>query len=713
MHPSSGIHVPRSEPTSIPGRFTWAARRTLGVLLCAAALFAAGCGNNNLDSGYGITWVTVTDAPSNFTTYTVDIDSITFTRNDGAQVTSLATPETVDFTKLNNLSELWGTGTIATGTYVSASIVLDYTNAVIGVMVNGLPQKANVVDSSGEQVTQVTVNVVMDPDSQLNLLPTYATTAAQRVALDFNLAASTVSVNTATNPVTVTVKPYLTAAIAPPDNKMIRVRGPLINSSVNLSTFTEYVRPFYDQVNNLGSITMFADANTIYTTNGVVSTGATGLDQLSQSSAGTTIAASYTTYEPTSTPSATAGDFHVKYVIAGSTLEDIYTSGIEGDVVARNGNTLTLRGATVEFYIEGETQTTGYSVADAKVLLGPSTLVTADGTATAAGLDYNSIAVGQHIIARGICTACTFNGAALSGPITVDATGASYANTGSVRLIPTNLWGSLVSSASGSLVLDVSTISNWPASDFTFAGNGSTAPTAAAFAVNTGALAIPDTTVGDPLWITGLVAPFGSAPPAFNATAVNSELSIQMAGQTAATAAAAPNFTKYPFNPTPFSCAQANLDCVPASIQASWTGGTTTPFATLTATGATLDLKNAKLASAVIWIGPESIDMKTLAANPQIVPTVPAPPQTVTNSQPGSVPVLLPPVFLPEYSYGDPTEVATSAGLGGIYQFSAFEKFMTGLNAAIGTKPALQLEARGTYNRKTNTFNAISVNVVL
>jgi hypothetical protein len=52
----------------------------------------------------------------------------------------------------------------------------------------------------------------------------------------------------------------------------------------------------------------------------VDSTGAAGLTQLSQSSAGTTVTASYASYQPTPTPSATAGKFLVKYVVAGSCI---------------------------------------------------------------------------------------------------------------------------------------------------------------------------------------------------------------------------------------------------------------------------------------------------------------------------------------------------------------------------------------------------------
>jgi hypothetical protein len=656
------------------GRVARAARRTLSALLCAVAIITVGCSNNNNASGYGVAWVTLTDDPGDFTSYIVNVDSITLTRNDGAVVTALATPEIVDFTKLNNVAELWGTATIPVGTYTSASIVLDYTSAVVSVMVNGLPQKATVVDSTGLPVTTQTINVILDPAAPLNIAATYATTAAQRLALDFNLAASTSSINLATSPATVTIKPYLTAGVAAPDNKMIRVRGPLINSSVDLLTYTVYVRPFFDEVDSLGSLTMFADTNTIYAINGKVTTGSAGLNQLSQSSAGTTVTAAYTTYEPTATPSATAAVYHVKYVVAGSTLEDIYTQGLEGDVVARSGNTLTVRGATLQL----NDGTSNYYAADAIVNLGPSTIVIADNSA-ATNLNYNSVAVGQHIIVRGIYSLPA------SGTVTLDATGNSSTNTGSVRLISTSLWGSLVSSSSGSLLLNLQTINNWPVTDFSFAGNGVTAasdPTAANYLVNTGTLTNPDTTVGDPLWINGLVAPFASAPPDFNATTVNSELSVQMVGAASGTV----------------SCGQGTLDCVPASLQVHWTGtGTSTPFSALTAGGMSIDLANANFSTGVIRIGPESIALTSLAASPQIVP------------QSGTGAAGLPAVFTPLFSYGNPLTVAP----GGISVFSVFSTFATGLTTALATTPALQFEARGTYNRTTNTFSASSVNVVL
>jgi hypothetical protein len=633
----------------------------VSALLCAVAIFAAGCHKNNLTSGYGVAWVTVTDQPGDFSSYIVNVDSITLTRSDGAVVTALGSPETVDFTKLSDLSELWGGATIPIGTYTSASIILDYTNAVISVMVGGVPQKATVVDSAGAAVTTQTINVIMDPAGQLTVPATFATTSAQRLAIDVDLAASTPLINMATSPATVTVKPYLTVGVAPSDQKLIRVRGPLINSSVSLGTYTVYVRPFLDEADNLGSLSLFVDANTLYAINGVVSTGTTGITQLSQSSAGTTVTAAYTTFEPTATPSATAGKFHAKYVIAGSTLEDVYTSGLEGDVVSRTGNTLKVRGSTLQLYTGGTIGTSIYNTADATVTLGAATIVTADDT-TLTDLNYNSVAVGQHVVVRGLYTAPS------TGVVDIDATGSTATNTGSVRLISTQLWGSLVSSGAGTLSMNLQTINDWPVSAFTFAGNGTSAatdPLAAAFAVKTGALTIPVTTVADPLWIDGLVAPFGSAPPAFDATAIASEASV------------------------------------PASLQVHWTTtGTKTPFSALSSSGLTIDSANTSLGTAVIRVGPESIALASLPASPQF--TV-VPQAGIASSVAGVF------MFKPRFSYGDPTAVTPA----GIHVFSAFGTFATDLTAALATTSALQLVARGTYNRATNTFSASSVDVVL
>jgi hypothetical protein len=289
------------------------------------------------------------------------------------------------------------------------------------------------------------------------------------------------------------------------------------------------------------------------------------------------------------------------------------------------------------------------------------------------------------------------------GAVTVDATGNSSTNTGSVRLISTNLWGSLVSSTAGNLLLNVEAINDWPITDFNFAGNGTTAaadPTGANFLVNTGALAIPDTTVGDSLFIDGTVAPFGSAPPDFNATSVNSELSVQQVGA----AAPGPNAT----------CGQGQLACIPASMRVYWhSPGASVPLLGLGTDAVSVNLTNGLVLSAILRVGSESIDMNSLPSSPTITAATAPPSVTATAAATGSVPQVLPPVFLPEFSYGDPTAVGTVAAPLGVNVTSAFGTFASGLTSALATTPALVLEARGTYDRATNTFYAISINVVL
>ncbi|HXA36832.1 MAG TPA: DUF4382 domain-containing protein [Steroidobacteraceae bacterium] len=630
------------------------ARKHLRALTCAAALVAAGCHNHNNTSGFGIGWVTLSDTPGDFTSYTVNVDSVTLTGKTVGVITAVAAAETVDFTKLNNISELWSSASIPNDTYTSATIIVDYSAANISVMVNGVPVQAKVVDTTGAAVTTQSVNITFDTAHPFVITPTYASTSAMRLALDFDLAASNV-VNLATSPPTVTVKPFMTAAISAPDTRPIRIRGPLINSDVNIGTYTVYVRPFYDEVDSLGSLTIFNAPNTVYLINGTTYVGTPGLTTLSQLSAGSTMTAAYCTYEPTPTPSATAGKFSSTYVVAGSTLEDFYTQGLEGDVVARTGNTLSLRGSTLQL----NNGTSQYNDTDAVLLIGPSTIVTAENNTTLTGLNYNSIAAGQHIIARGVCTSCP-----ASGVVSVDATGSSSTNTGSVRLIPTELWGPLVSTASGSLTMNLQTIENWPVADYNFTGNGPSGVTPASFAVATGSLAIPaGVTAGSPVWIDGVFPPFGAAPPDFEAFTINSEVSV------------------------------------PAYLQVDWTSaGTTAPFATLTSAGLTIDLANANYSAGVIRIGSESIDLKSLVASPTIVP------QTAPAPTPG-----LPPLFLPIFAIGNLSASDTTT----ITVYNSFASFVTQLPlSTVAATPALHFVAKGVFNRTSNTFTASSIDVV-
>jgi hypothetical protein len=177
-------------------------------------------------------------------------------------------------------------------------------------------------------------------------------------------------------------------------------------------------------------------------------------------------------------------------------------------------------------------------------------------------------------------------------------------------------------------------------------------------------LALPaGVTAGSPLQIEGLFAPFGSAPPDFNATAMHAESSA------------------------------------PARLQVDWTSaGTITPFATLSSTALTIDLADPALTSAVIHIGSETIDMKTLTVNPQIAPSAAPPPAAG-----------LPATFLPLFAIGNLSATATIS----VIEFNSFADYAVQLpKSIVAATPALHLVANGVFNRGTNLFSATSIDVV-
>jgi hypothetical protein len=709
------------------------ARKSLSAFICAAAFAAAGC-HNPLTSGFGIAWTQRTVEPGDFTTYIVTIDSVTLNGIHVGEITALATPEIVDLTQLNNFSELYAAASIPNDTYTSAIITLDYTpvvdggSSVIGVMgANGVPQQANVVAPGGQPMTTVSVTVNFDPIHPMVITGTFASTSAERLAIDFDLAASN-TIDRSTNPATVVVRPFLTVGIQPSDAKLTRVRGPLINSSVgavagsnigstipaptpapgDVGTYSVFVRPFFDEVDSLGSLSLFNSAKTKYTINGTAYVGVAGINALQQLSAGTTMTIAYATFtpdiNPLPSPAAAGGTYFPVYVLGGSTAEDIFTEGLSGYVVARNGNTVMLRNWTLfinddELFVNQVDPAVipPTTTADATVLLGPNTTVTVDNSSSI--LKSDAVSVGQYVSARGVLQP-------LTGLTTLDSTGNTSTNTGSVRILNSQAFGSLVSSANGSLVMNVQNINGWPASVFDFTGNGASAtPSAAAFAVNTGSLALPITSAGvpvaagDPLWVNGIMSAFGSAPPDFNATAVNSEASVQVAGGYGTTPA--PGNSAAPGN---LVCGVGSQVCTPASLQVTWASGTTTPFTGFSNDGFSIDLSNAQLQTAQIRIGGETIDLTSLPANPQIVPTT-AP---MTS------------IFSPQYTVGNPATSSvlptstTGIAATAINCFAIFQSFVSEVNSTMNSaNPALQLEARGVYNRTANTFTATTVNLVL
>jgi hypothetical protein len=550
------------------GRLLWA---SCALVLGGAALLASCSGYNRVT--YGTAVVTMSDVSGDFSSYIVNI-SMTLTRNDGVLIPVLSQPETVDLVKLHDLSELVEAPAVPVGTYTTLSLTLDFSAADITVDINGVPTRASPVDASGMPILVTTLTVAFDPGNQLVINAGVCT----RLAIDFNLAASN-TINFGTSPLTVTVRPFVTATVAPADQTVMRARGIFVVSQPSSGDYVVNMRPFNDLVSALGALTVNTTSSTYFNINGTVYTGAAGLTAMQSLQISTPIAAygtvgSFATITPT---------FNATAVYAGTVVLDPLADFLTGTVSAVSGDTINVHGAT---FVPRPyaTPTPLYYYADIPVTVGPGTIVSEDGVA-GSGLSTQSISVGQVITVSG-------QGALNSVYLlsSLDATGTvAGAPPGTVRLQPTPAWGTLNSAIAGSMSLNVLSIGGFAPGALTFTGTGTSSANdavAASYAVKTPGIDESATVAGTLLEAYGIVTPFGSAPPDFTASSVTSG---------AATA---------------------------QTLVVEWeNGGAASPFSSASSAGLVVDLSNANLSSTIRYIatGPTRTDLRTLPASPTIV----------------------------------------------------------------------------------------------
>jgi len=609
---------------------------TCGMLLlaaCGGGMSAGGmstpasCGS----SSCGGAMVTMTDAKGDFLSYTVNLTSLQLQTAAGASVETMPAVTKVDFAQLVDLTEVISAGQIPAAEYVSATLTLDYTGANITADDGtGAAVVLKPVDANGAALTG-TLMVSIKLDNANHLRITAGRTG--RLGFDFNLAASNTVDLTAG---TVTVSPTLVASVVPADDKRLRVRGQLVSASTTANDFVLNVQPFHDQSKTTGQLTVGVTSTTTYQVNGTAYVGAPGIAAVAALPANTMVAAFGTIQKDTQ-------DFTATAVLAGTSFENPSKDLVSGTVIARTGNTLTLRRATLWHHVDGDFESANH---DITVLVADATAVTEEGamgTFTTA-----DISVGQHIDAFGMISS---NGTSGSGSNkTVDAT------AGAVRLEITPAWGVISNLAAGTMTVNLKSLDGLPMSAFNFAGTGTSAATdanATAYVIDTGMLSQTGLAMNAPARVMGFVTPFGKAPPNFKAQTL------------------------------------VNFSQVPQALVIDWAQrGSATAFMGLTATSTSLQLNltgSDKLH--FVAIGPELVDLTTLAAAPTIVPDTMA------------------------------TNAVFAIGHHGKYKtenFNTFAAFVTALAADLTpTATVVDLAATGHYDSTANTFTANRIAVLI
>jgi hypothetical protein len=473
--------------------------------------------------------VTLTDAPGDFASYQVAVNSVQLTKADGTVVETLGSATNVDFTQLVDVTELVSTTAIPQGEYVAVTMTLDYKNAAINVYTDANDQNTAAVSVVNTQVVDntktppvtntvqlypaqsgspTTVQVAVQLDSAHHFFVTPG--KLSRLALDFNLKDSnTVTQDATTQNWTVTVLPTLVASVAPSDTKSIRVRGTVASVDTTNLTYTVNVAPFDEDKDNGTQVVVNTTPATTFDVDGQTLNQSDGIKALTTGMM--TVAFG--------TLSKTDHTFTAAQVLAGTSVQSAKLDRIQGVVTSRpacpSGVSsdvvcLVVHSGRLQNHMQPESAPT-FCTKDVLVEIGASTMLSsAPGNATGA-LTTNSPTIGSKVTAFGTAGTTTDS----SGHPIFDAT------AGQLRLEITSLWGTQVATdtTKGTVTINLQAIEGLPVSAFTFAG--STNPSQ--FVVATGALSLGGVGSSAALRFLGFMAPYGATtPPDFDAvTLVN------------------------------------------------------------------------------------------------------------------------------------------------------------------------------------------------
>lgn len=494
----------------------WSFRKSFKSLYVAVLLLFllfigfAGCGGGGssetvsvLDDETGDLVVSLTDATGDFATYTVDVLSLDLTKANGAEVSVLPISTRIDFARYTEMTEFLTAATIPSGTYIAATITLDYRNADIlveGEGGNGV-QVTNIVDENGDPISTLEVTVQLEGRNRLAIAPGIPV----HLMLDFDLQASNhVDLETAVEPV-LTVEPFLLADVDfTNENKSHRIRGLLDDVNINEGSFSVILRPFYcalaDTHRLFGVRSVITSEETLFNINNAAYEGVDGLTVMDGlDSLAPVVAIGDLKFNPLR--------FEAVEVYAGSSVPGANLDVVSGWVTDRSGDSLTVKGASL--IRNGNSFSFNDNVT---LLVSDDTVVTRELSGDIFSKD--DVSIGQHIAAFGNVTLSDTD----PDTMMIDA------SSGYVRMMLTTVRGTVNSvdenDPIAQLDIDLQSIGKYSVGIFDFTGTGAspeydTDPQN--YEIFTGTMDLGDIYEDTPVKLKGFVEPFGIAPADFSA----------------------------------------------------------------------------------------------------------------------------------------------------------------------------------------------------
>jgi hypothetical protein len=448
----------------------------------------------------GSVLVAFTDADGDFLNYTVDVLSLKLETANGRIVETMPRKTRVNFTDYVDLTELVTVATVPPATYVAGTISFDYADAEVFVAIGDGSKEAVVTDLGGTPLAQTELRIVLSNRDQLNV----RRGLTSLLQLDFDLDASH-EVDIVPTPATAASEQFIVAEVTPVDQKDIRVRGPLVEVIEDASSYVINVRPFHDRVGDFGRFTVHTTSETEFEVNGDVFFGSEGLRALAAAGPGTPTVAG-------GTLNVSNREFTAIVVLAGSSVPGIDRDAVVGNVIARNGNFLTVRGAT---FIPHDRRAHFHD--DIVVEVGPDTRVFKDGDRLT-DLSIDAISIGQRVTIRG--------NRPDAAPAVTDANSPQIlfdATEGAVRMHVTHLAGIVNTIVPGQTDITLHAIDRRRVGIFNFSGTGMSPDLDADpdnYEIATGNLTLADFSAGKPIVARGFPEAFGTAPPDFTGRTV-------------------------------------------------------------------------------------------------------------------------------------------------------------------------------------------------
>ena len=447
----------------------------------------------------GTVLVALTDADGDFLNYTVDVKSLTLETANGRVIETLPRSTRINFTDYVDLTELVTAATIPPGTYVAGTISLDYGSAEVFVESDGASKEAVVTDVDGNVLGETELRISLSNRDRLTIVRG----KPALLQLDFDLDASH-AVDIEPTPAIAASEQFIVAEVTPVDEKDIRVRGPLVDVNEDAMTYTVAIRPFHDRDGDFGRVEVHVTDDTEFEVDDAAFMGVEGLRALAAAGRGTPTVAK-------GTLNVAEREFTADLVLAGSSVPGIDRDAVKGNIIARDGNFLTVRGATI---VPSDRRAHFHD--DVVVEIGPNTKVFKDGDRMS-DLSIDALSVGQRVTIRGNLPDTASVTDASAPQILFDAT------EGAVRMHVTHLVGIVNSVIPGQTDITLHGIDRRRVKIFDFTGTGATPGTDADpdnYEIATGNLALADFATGKPIVAYGFPNAFGTAPPDFEGRTV-------------------------------------------------------------------------------------------------------------------------------------------------------------------------------------------------